>query len=222
MDRGFRLRAIYYPEGFAFPLKVLNHQIAVTELLREAATMIMLVIVAFLVQKEALSRFAIFIYTFAVWDIFYYLFLYFLLSWTTSLFTWDILFLIPVMWVGPVLAPLINSLTMIILALLILSSVTNNQGFRLRWFEWILIIAGSVITIIAYTQPYFHYLLDKFTLRDIFLPGSYKEIMEYSMNFIPLNFNWYLFGFAELLFLYSIGRIFLRTSLSRSGDHQAI
>jgi hypothetical protein len=205
------LRDLYYPEGFAFPLKALDNRIALTEILREAATMIMLLSVAFIAQKGALPRFAIFIYTFAVWDIFYYLFLYCLLSWPPTLFTWDILFLIPVTWTGPVLAPVINSLTMILLAILVITRGTKNDGFRLSGFEWTLLIAGSVLTITAYTHPYLSYLLDRFTLRELlrFNPG--KEMTGYAMKFIPQKFNWFLFGSAELLFFYCIGRIFFRT-----------
>lgn len=99
------LRAIYYPDGNLFPMKLIEGRIAVTELWREAATMVMLITVAVIVSKRAIERFAWFIYAFAIWDIFYYVFLYFLLGWPQSLLTWDILFLIPVTWTGPVLAP---------------------------------------------------------------------------------------------------------------------
>ncbi|MBL7138880.1 MAG: hypothetical protein ISS17_08905, partial [Bacteroidales bacterium] len=110
------LRAIYYPEGFAFPLKIIEGPVATTEILREAATLIMLITVAILAARRWIIRFAWFIYIFAIWDIFYYIFLWLLLGWPESLLTWDILFLIPTTWVGPVLAPVINSLTMIALA----------------------------------------------------------------------------------------------------------
>ena len=49
---------------------------------------------------------------FGIWDIFYYVFLWFILGWPESLLTWDILFLIPYPWVGPVLAPVLVSLAM--------------------------------------------------------------------------------------------------------------
>jgi membrane protein implicated in regulation of membrane protease activity len=65
---------------------------------------------------------------FAIWDIFYYIFLWLLIGWPESFFTWDILFLLPVTWVGPVLAPVINSLTMIVLAGLILLADRKTSG----------------------------------------------------------------------------------------------
>ena len=106
------LRTIYYPEGFAFPIKLSGQTIALTEVLREAATLVMLFTVSLIADKKGINRFAYFLLAFAVWDIFYYIFLKLLIHWPASFFTWDILFLIPFIWVGPVLAPIINSITM--------------------------------------------------------------------------------------------------------------
>ena len=110
------LRELYYPEGFDFPLKMMDFSVGRTEFLREAATMIMILFIALLVGKTKLQKFAAFIFVFAIWDIFYYVFLKVMIGWPASLLTWDILFLIPVTWVGPVIAPVINSLMMILLA----------------------------------------------------------------------------------------------------------
>src|SRR4030043_48057 len=109
------LRAIMYPEGFDFPLAPMQPGIAVTEIFREAATIIMLLGAGYLGGRYLTQRFAWFIYCFAIWDIFYYVFLKMLDHWPASLMTWDILFLIPTTWTGPVLTPLIVSLTMLLL-----------------------------------------------------------------------------------------------------------
>jgi hypothetical protein len=58
------LRAIYYPGGFAFPLKMITGPIAITELLREAATMIMILAIAMLSDRRRTVRLAWFIYMF--------------------------------------------------------------------------------------------------------------------------------------------------------------
>ena len=55
-----------------------------------------------------------FMISFGVWDIFYYVFLRLLIGWPESLMTWDLLFLLPVPWVGPVIAPVLVSLSMIV------------------------------------------------------------------------------------------------------------
>src|SRR4030095_13106258 len=109
------LRKLYYPGGFDFPLVVIPRDVAVVELFREGATLIMLLAVGFLTGKTTAQRFCYFLFCFATWDIFYYVFLKVFLGWPESLLTWDILFLLPVPWVGPVLAPCLSSLTMILL-----------------------------------------------------------------------------------------------------------
>src|SRR5579859_4688314 len=120
------LRKIYYPHGFQFPLTPVDPDIGLVEFLREAATIIMLVGIGIIAGKNTSQKFAIFLYCFAVWDIFYYVFLKLLLGWPESLFTWDILFLIPVPWVGPVLAPSIVALTMIAFALVTIRAVDRG------------------------------------------------------------------------------------------------
>ncbi|CAN5476760.1 hypothetical protein BH10BAC1_BH10BAC1_14060 [soil metagenome] len=103
------LRKLYYPAGFEFPLVPVPIDIATTEFWREVATIIMLIGAGVMAGKNATQRFVFFLYSFAIWDIFYYVFLKLLRNWPESLFTWDILFLIPVPCVGPVIAPCIVS-----------------------------------------------------------------------------------------------------------------
>jgi hypothetical protein len=204
------MRALYYPEGFIFPLKLIEGRIAVTEVFREAATMIMLVTVALIVSKRAIERFAWFIFAFAIWDIFYYIFLFLLLGWPSSLLTWDILFLIPVTWTGPVLAPVINSLTMILLAIVIIRYSEIKVDFRIKFSEWVLLISGSFVVIYTYTEGYSRYMLGKFRLTDLLDITPDKEIMDYALNFIPSHFNWIIFAVAEVLFFISIYRMIRR------------
>src|SRR5215204_495359 len=109
------LRKIYYPGGFQFPLVPMEADLVLVEILREAATIIMLVGIGILIGKNTSQKFAYFIYCFAIWDLCYYIFLKLLLDWPESLLTPDILFLIPVPWVGPVIGPCIISMTMIVL-----------------------------------------------------------------------------------------------------------
>ena len=75
------MRKLYYPNGFQFPLVPISPDIASTEFWREAATIIMLIAVGIFAGKNAPQRFVFFLYAFAVWDIFYYVFLFVILSW---------------------------------------------------------------------------------------------------------------------------------------------
>jgi len=204
------LRALYYPEGFAFPLKMMDQHILVTEIIREAATMVMLFTIAGIATKSRISRFAIFIYSFAIWDIFYYIYLVFLLGWPPSFLTWDLLFLIPVTWAGPVLAPVINSFTMILLAVVILYYRSKDETFRISFYEWLLLITGSLIVIIAYTRPYMSYMLDGYSISEMFHFRENTKLMEYAAEFIPVTFSWIIYSLGQLLFFWSILHIILR------------
>ena len=108
------LRMIYYPNGFQFPMVLAGSRVACTEVCRELATLLLLTATAFLAGDTRRSRMAFFCIAFGVWDLFYYFWLWVILGWPSSLLTWDILFLIPVPWVGPVLSPALVSATMIL------------------------------------------------------------------------------------------------------------
>jgi hypothetical protein len=99
------LRQLYYPQGFSFPLAPASLPIVFTEWLREATTIVMLFIMGESRRQRIPQGFFCFLYAFAMWDIFYYVWLKILINWPPSLLTWDLLFLIPVPWVSPVLAP---------------------------------------------------------------------------------------------------------------------
>ena len=210
------IRAIYYPEGFAFPLKEMSPLLAVTELFRELATMVMLASVAAVASKRFTVAVAWFIYAFAVWDIFYYLFLYLLTGWPSSLLTWDILFLLPVMWVGPVLAPVINSLTMILLAAMIVEASEKHGTIRLKALEWILLIAGSLVTIIGYTADYMHFMLDQFSFLQLITLSDYGAIFRHSAGYVPVRFDWWIFATGEVFFLCAIVLFHFRHSKNSS------
>lgn len=198
------LREIYYPEGFGFPLKVFDVDIAVTEIIREAATMLMIVSVAMLSFGNRPSRLGGFLLIFATWDIFYYIFLKALLGWPSSLMTWDILFLIPLTWTGPVVAPVVNSITMIVIAGLLIYRNPEGSSFPLSVFEWSLLITGAIITITGYVFDYAGYLLESFSLKEIFSLPLREGVMDYSMDYIPREFNWLLFLTGELYFILAI------------------
>ena len=93
---------------------------------REAATIIMLVVLALLVGGSWIERGIFFLWTFAFWDLFYYVSLYILIKWPPRLTTIDVLFLIPRPWIAPVWFPIgVSALTIIIIAALYLSGVIS-------------------------------------------------------------------------------------------------
>jgi hypothetical protein len=124
------LRELYYPEGFAFPLKPGIVPLIAVELARELATMIMLITVAMIAWKTPWPRFAGFLIAFGVWDVFYYIWLKIILNWPSSLLDWDILFLIPIPWIGPVIAPVFVSIVMMAGGWLILKKESGTGVFH--------------------------------------------------------------------------------------------
>jgi hypothetical protein len=102
-----------------FPKRYLN-----IEMTREAATIVMLVIIAWLVGSTWIEKGVFFLWTFAFWDLFYYLSLYILIKWPPKLTTIDVLFLIPKPWIAPVWFPVaVSSLTILIIAILAVMKV---------------------------------------------------------------------------------------------------
>ena len=84
------------------------------ELWREAATLVMIVLLGLLAGRTWRRRAGYAAIAFGVWDIFYYVFLHLICGWPGTLLDWDILFLLPLPWWGPVLAPVSIALVMIV------------------------------------------------------------------------------------------------------------
>jgi hypothetical protein len=165
------LRQIFYPEGFGFPLKPgITSQIAV-EVSREFATIVMLIAMGFIAGTTRWQRFSFFLIGFGVWDVFYYVWLKVILDWPSTLFDWDILFLIPIPWIGPVIAPILVSLIMIGGGWLVLRKEEKRGSFRASRTAIGLSILGSASVLLSfvldtdatlrfqYPKPYHYELL---------------------------------------------------------------
>jgi len=178
------LRTIFYPEGFAFPLRESDLLTYGIELGREAATMVMLVAVARLAGSPGWGRFACFAFLFGVWDIWYYIWLKALLNWPESLLTWDVLFLIPVVWIGPVLAPVLISLLLVAGSLLAMRLLDRGGRIRLDRWDWAGGFAGALLI--------FYTFMSDMTAQVI------QGGVQAATAFVPATFNWpvFLAGFA--------------------------
>jgi len=209
------LRELYYPGGFKFPLVAIPPNIALVEFLREASTLIMLVTIGIIAGKNTAQRFGFFLFCFAVWDIFYYIFLKLFLDWPESLFTPDILFLIPVPWVGPVIAPCIASLTMIALTLLVVYYEEKNVTTAIKRYEWMLLILGSMLMIGSFTRDYFSYIYNK--ANTAWMPTSENKLFAEFLDYVPGTFTWPLFIAGNLLICAAIYFMWRRFSLKDSG-----
>lgn len=204
------LRRIYYPDGFNFPLALLSPGAIATEWLREAATIVMLLAVGILTGKNNLQRLLWFLFCFAVWDLFYYLGLKLLLDWPASLLTWDILFLIPVTWIGPVLAPVICSLTMIMMSVPLIILIDKGVPVSIKPVEWTLIFSGAILIFITFVADYTSLIIQNSGFSLSGSPEATPQLEKAIAGFIPGHYNWLLFAAGEILILVALFMLFLR------------
>ena len=146
------LRNVYYPEGFSFPLKLIEGSLLLIEVGRELATIVLLLGLALLAGQTFMQRFAYFSLAFGIWDIFYYIWLKIFINWPESLLTWDLLFLIPIPWIGPVLSPVLVSISLIITALVLINyDHSHRLGIKLTKLDW----AGELLAMSIILLSYF-------------------------------------------------------------------
>jgi hypothetical protein len=199
------LRALYEPlrqrltpgraSGDLFPLLDRDRMVAVApetgrllsvEVIREGATILMLAAAAMLVTGDRGLWLPAFAIAFGVWDISFYLFLKLWIDWPASLVTWDLLFLLPVPWVAPVLAPVIVSFTIIGCGLVALC-----RPIRIGRLQWIGLISGGALVILSFTWDF----------RNV-IAGN-----------LPHPFAWWLFLVGEFVSLGTFLKASLRQSL---------
>lgn len=103
-----------------------SHGVLFLEQTREVSTVVILLAVALLIGRKRLEKLAVFLWVFAIWDIFYYLWLKVLIGWPPSLVTIDCLFLIPGPWFAPVFVPLLASLVMMGISVFLLRKARKS------------------------------------------------------------------------------------------------
>ena len=148
------LRLLYYPEGFFFPIKIIPTEVFLIELGREFATIIMLATVSFLAGRKFIERICYFLISFGVWDIFYYIWLKVFINWPDSLLTDDLLFLIPVPWISPVLAPVVVSVIFIVMSVFILKLNLQDKEIKVSLSVKLLVVSGLLIILFTFVENF--------------------------------------------------------------------
>lgn len=207
------LRELYYPGGFSFPFVVIPARLLAVEWLREISTIVMLVSIAWISGENFHKRLAVFLFEFAVWDIFYYVFLKVLLGWPMSFLTWDVLFLIPVVWTGPVLAPVVCSVTMIFMAYLLVRGQSGGREVEVSAAEWVFILLGAFVIFISFIYDFSKIIIAGGFLPRILTLATDSEFQKEVSNFVPVKYNWWLFLAGELLILCGLGDFYKRIKL---------
>ena len=161
------------------------------ELVREAATLVMLLTIGGLAGWTWRTRLAYTAIAFGIWDIFYYLFLKVMSDWPKSVFDWDILFLLPLPWWGPVLAPVSIALLMIVAGTLVTSHVVSP----VRATSWHLSVLGAAIALYAFMAD---------SLRAV------QQGLDATRMPLPEAFNWPVFIVALALMAAPVAQLAVR------------
>lgn len=179
------LREIYFDGVFKFPLFVVWKEgkhiidpLIRIEFGREIATIVMFVAVGWVTGKSKLQRFCFFMIAFGIWDIFYYIWLYIMVGWPESLMSWDLLFYVPLPWVGPVITPLLIAVTMVGAGSLIIYYYKKGYVISWRWYDMAIELGCGVLIIVAFCWDWKNILQ---------VPG---DIMR---SGVPNPFAWWLY-----------------------------
>ena len=154
------------------------------ELVRELATLIMLFTVGALAGRTWRARVGYMLVAFGAWDILYYVFLKVMCGWPRTLLDWDILFLIPLPWWGPVLAPMLIALLMVFWGTLASQFERPRPPSLSNWGVWVLNFMGVALALYV------------FMADAIRVAGDGVEALR---NLLPVYFNWPLFLVALAL-----------------------
>jgi hypothetical protein len=144
------LRKMYHLGDDLTHIPNFDPTLARIEIGREIATLFMLLAVGWIAGRTVQSKIAFAFFTFGVWDIFYYFWLWVFIGWPASPLEWDILFLVPLPWWGPVISP------MLIAGLMVVGGIAavwvEDKGWQVRpkRTEWGLVLAGMALALVAF------------------------------------------------------------------------
>jgi hypothetical protein len=209
------LRALYYPGEFTVALKLIEEKILLVEIGRELATIVMLGAIGYLCGKTFKDRFAYFLFSFAVWDIFYYVWLKVFINWPASIMDWDILFLIPITWLGPVLAPLICSLSMILLSFVLLQ---KSPTYTISRNVWTCLAIGCSLILFTFVRDYSSIMIEYDLLPDYANIMKNETFLRIASSYIPQSFSWGIFAVGESFILIGTHLIYRATTTQRFLD----
>ncbi len=192
------LREIYFDGAFSFPLLInwkdgehVVDPLVRIEMGREIATIILLVAMGWVAGRNRYQKFSYFIIAFGIWDIFYYLWLFVMIRWPETLMAWDLLFYVPLPWVGPVITPLLIAIAMVMGGSAIILCDEKGYGIHLRWYDMLVEFGCGVLMIVAFCWDWKNILQ---------LPGDVVR------TGIPNPFAWWLYLPAYLLsIIYFVG-----------------
>ena len=144
------------------------------EIWREAATIVMLVAVGWLAGRRGAERWAYGLFAFGLWDLGYYAWLKVLLGWPETLLDWDILFLIPLRWWGPVLSPMLIALLICLTMVLAVLRMARGEQLAITRARVGAVVLGGLLALYVFMSDSLHALLQGRLDWDTLRPGPFK------------------------------------------------
>jgi hypothetical protein len=183
------IRRIYGISDLIIDIPPFDPVLAPIEVGRELATLIMLLAVGWAVGKSLQSRLSFTFIIFGVWDIFYYIWLKLFIGWPNSLFSPDILFLIPLPWWGPVIAPVLIACLMVAGGILVVLSTDKGRKIRLSKIDWMTFIASVLILLYSFME-------DALSI----MPADVETLAQLR----PISFNWSIYIIGLVIAGYAV------------------
>ncbi|MEN4012488.1 MAG: hypothetical protein ROW48_10670 [Bellilinea sp.] len=194
------LRRLYGINDLILQVPPFDGQIAVIEVGRELATLVMLLCIGWIAGKTTLSRIGFAFITFGLWDIFYYIWLRVFIGWPQSIGDPDLLFLIPLPWWGPVLSPVLIALLMAIGGTIAVIRTENNGTLNIDTRFWISLLTGVLIMLYTFISDAL-----KVLPADASMLSSLK----------PSPFNWPVYLIGLTLVVIALWRMTVRKRIIR-------
>jgi hypothetical protein len=144
------------------------------EMWREVGTLVMLVAVGWLAGRRGVERWAYGLFAFGMWDIGYYVWLKVLIDWPATLLDWDILFLVPLRWWGPVLSPVLIAALICVTAVLAMVRLTQGESLGITRPRVGIGVVGGLLALYVFTSDSLHALLQGRTDWDTLRPEPFK------------------------------------------------
>jgi hypothetical protein len=160
-------------------LQITNDHVALgsyftMEIWREAATLVMLASIGWLAGRRRIERWAYGLFAFGVWDVFYYVWLKVLVDWPASLLDWDVLFLIPMRWWGPVLAPMLIAALICVASVLAMARLARGERLEITPARVGVSVLGGLLALYVFMSDALHALLAGRTDWDTLRPEPFK------------------------------------------------
>jgi len=183
------IRRIYGIRDLLLNIPPFDPVLAPIEVGRELATLVMLLAVGWAVGKSLQSRLGFTFIIFGVWDIFYYFWLRLFIDWPNSLFSPDILFLIPLPWWGPIIAPVLIACLMVVGGILAVDSEDKGRKIKFSVIDLTTLLAGVLILLYSFME-------DAISI----MPADVETLSQLR----PTSFNWPIYILGLVLTGYAV------------------